>query len=354
VRILHINLERGWRGGERQTLYLMEGLRALGHECRLLARPNELFIGRTLKAGIPATSIKKPFLFHGSLLKGWDVIHAHESRGLQMAASWKPLHKRPIVYTRRVDYIPSRQPFTRMVYRRIDRLVAISSKIESVMRLWGFDPGMIRVIKSSVPLETSQSTDKVGELRARFGSRKVVGCIAALVGHKDHATLLKAASILDRTRPDVVFLLIGDGPLMKDLGKLASDLGLSNVIFEGYVEDPYPYFEIFDVFAMTSKEEGLGSSILDAFRYRVPVVATDAGGMPELVKDGETGLLVRVGDFRMVAEAVVRFLDDGRTRLECTENAHALVSKDFTVEAMSKAYEEVYLEVLAGKGHNAV
>lgn len=348
MKILHINLERGWRGGERQTLYLMEGLRSRGHECSLLARRGDVMAQRARDRGFLVIEIGKPFLLRGYLLRHYDVIHAHEMRGLQIASLWKGFHARPVVYTRRVDYTPSGDVITRMTYARVDTLVAISRKIESIMREWGFDADRIRVIRSTVHLGDGEPfPGKVAALRERFHGKKVAGCVAALVGHKDHRTLLEAASLLKDARPDIVFVLVGDGPLAKQLKQYARELGLSNVLFEGYQPDPYPYFKIFDVFVLTSKEEGLGSSILDAFRYKVPVVATAAGGVPELVVEGQTGLLVETGDPRAVADAILRILEDPVLRASCVERAHCLVTSVYTVENMAGSYEQVYRDVLS-------
>lgn len=345
MKILHINLERGWRGGERQTLFLMQGLRDLGHENILMARQNEEFVSRVRQSGFPVILAKKPFFLHAGRLLGFDVIHAHETRGLQLAALVKPLHKSPLVYTRRVDNPPGRHAIDRLKYSAVDGLAAISSKISDVMMHWGFEPSRIRIIHSAVPLDQELDPALLEKLKKRFSSKKVVGCVASLEKRKDHDTLLEAAAIVQRMRSDVLFVLVGDGDLKERLENKASMLGLNNIVFEGYRDNPYPYFGVFDLFLLTSKVEGLGSSILDAFRYRVPVVATAAGGIPDIVKDGRTGKLARVGDPQSVAGCIIEMLEQERVRLHCTEHAYALLQKEFTVETMARAYENLYREV---------
>lgn len=346
MRIIHINLERTWRGGERQVLYLMEGLRTRGHECHLMARNNEEFVRRVRESGFPVHIIKKPFSFSGHILSGYDVVHAHETRGLQVAALWKSINRNPLVFTRRVDNPPSANILTRFVYSRIDAMAAISGTIGSVMKAWGFDASRIRVIYSAIETQRKVREESVVALKARFASKKVVGCVAALERRKDHATLLKAASVIKEQRNDVVFVLVGSGDLRDDLERQASLLGLTNVIIEGYQSDPYPYYQAFDVYAMTSRQEGLGSSILDAFLYRVPVVATAAGGIPEIVKDHETGLLADAGDHHKVAQSIMQMLDDPSLRKHCTEKAHEFIMKAFTIDHMSRSYEEMYQDVI--------
>ncbi len=195
-----------------------------------------------------------------------------------------------------MDNPPSGNILTRFVYSRIDTLAAISGTTGTVMEKWGFDASRIKVIYSAVETRRESGREAVGKLRERFGLKKVIGCVASLEKRKDHLTLLQAASVVQKLRDDVVFVLVGGGDLMSELEQAASRLGLTNVVFEGFKDDPYPYFSVFDVFLMTSRQEGLGSSILDAFSYRVPVVATAAGGIPEIVKHQETGLLAEVGN----------------------------------------------------------
>ena len=342
MRILHINLERGWRGGERQTLYLMEGLRDLGYENHLLTRKNNLFIQRAIEYGFSPKTIKKPFLLHGLFLRHFDIIQLHEVRGLQFAAFWKFLHGKPLVFTRRVDNMPSNHFFTRFKYKRVDHLIAISGKIKSVMVEWGFDPGRILVIPSAVSLVSKAQLTKVHKLKKRFSGRKIVGCVAALEDRKDHFTLLDAATLVNRQRSDVVFVLLGEGVLREKLEAKAKELSLNNVVFEGYQNDPHSYYPIFDVFLITSKSEGLGSAILDAFFYRIPVVATATGGIPDLVVNEQTGLLSPVGSAHKVAQDVLRMLDNQDLRKSCISQAYSLVKRDFCIPVMAGSYDKVY------------
>ena len=224
-------------------------------------------------------------------------------------------------------------------------MAAISETISSVMKTWGLDASRIRVIYSAVETQRYVRQDAVEKLKKRFGSKKVVGCVASLEKRKDHHTLLKAASLIQRQRNDVVFVLVGAGDLRADLEREVSLLGLKNVMFEGYQDDPYSYYQVFDVFVMTSRQEGLGSSILDAFSYRVPVVATAAGGIPEIIKDHETGLLADIGSPAMVAVSILRMLDE-TLRISCIERAYAFLMERFTVDRMAQSYEQMYQDVL--------
>jgi glycosyltransferase involved in cell wall biosynthesis len=308
-----------------------------------------LFIQQALAYRLIIKTINKPFFLHGRLLRKFDIIQLHEVRGLQLAASWKFYHNRPLVYTRRVDNMPSNHAFTRFKYNQVDRLVTISKKIKSVMIEWGFDPGRISVIPSAVGAEKkSDQAGRVQKLKQRFCGYEVVGCVAALEKRKDHFTLLKVAALIKRHRKDVVFLLIGDGTLRAELEARAREMDLDNVVFEGFQDDPYSYYPIFDVFLMTSKSEGLGSAILDSFSCRIPVVATAAGGIPDIVKHEQTGLLAPVQNPEMIAQLILKILDDTNLRMRVTQNAYHLVKRDYCITKMAKAYGNIYQELVSG------
>jgi len=346
MRVLHINLARGWRGGERQTLLLMQSLRACGVESVLVARAGEPLALRALEAGIEVIELRRPWILRGlGLGSSIDVVHAHEAHALQVAAFWKWINHRPLVATRRVVFVPSQGVFTRFKYRQADRVVAISQGVRTVMAAWGVPIASLQVIHSALPIEDLSQPGRVAELRERFAGRKVIGCVASLTAEKDHATLLRAAKRLGETCPEAIFVLLGDGKLRADLEAQTRELGLTNIAFEGYQQDPYSYYKVFDAFVLCSREEGLGSSILDAFVYGVPVVATRAGGIPEIVIDGSTGILAAVGDDDAVARGLAGVLADGGLRDRLCRGARDLLERDFTVEHMAKQYNAIYNEL---------
>src|SRR6185295_14991788 len=141
----------------------------------------------------------------------------------------------------------------------------------------------------------------------------VVGNVAALTGHKDHATLIEAAALLRERLPRVVFVIAGDGELRLPLEAQVHALGLSqSVIFAGFRKDLDRLLPAFTVFCLSSHMEGLGTSLLDAMAFARPVVATAAGGIPEAVEDGLTGRVVPVKAPEALAAALVEVLSDPR------------------------------------------
>jgi glycosyltransferase involved in cell wall biosynthesis len=343
MRVLHINLSKGWRGGERQTLLVMQGLCARGVENLLAARPSDELARRAAAEGFEVLPGGL-----GCLRANADLVHAHEARGLQFAAVWKLSHRQPVIATRRVYFRPSSGPLTRWKYGSADHVVAISQAVATVMQQWGTPADRLSIIHSAVDTADQSLAERVAELRARFKGKRVVGCIGALTPEKDHAMLLRAARRLQDARPDVMVVLVGDGELRGPLEVQARELGLSNLVFEGFQVDPYSYLKAFDVFALTSRAEGLGSSILDAFAYGVPVAATAAGAVTELVREGDTGLLCAIGDDEALARNIVRILDDAPLADHMKKGARELVMRDFTVDGMVTRYFDLYQQ-LAGE-----
>jgi glycosyltransferase involved in cell wall biosynthesis len=178
----------------------------------------------------------------------------------------------------------------------------------------------------------------------------LLGNVAALVGHKDHATLIAAMPIVLDAFPDAHLVIAGDGPLRADLERRIAELRVGHAVrLLGFRNDIPRLLKALDVFVMSSKEEGLGTSILDAMAAGVPVVATAAGGIPEMVRHGQTGLLATIGCAVALGEAIIQMLDDHQMR-ECQcSSASVMVTAEFSTNAMVTGNLEVY-EAQLGAG----
>ncbi|MCI0400181.1 MAG: glycosyltransferase [Gammaproteobacteria bacterium] len=349
MRICHINLARGFRGGERQTLYLMEGLRKLGCVCKLFARHKGGLAEAARREDLPVYGLSKPYFISAFKLRGYDVIHAHEAKAHQLAAITRRVHKRPFIVTRRVARVPKRNRFTVARYTAAAHTVAVSHTIADILVDWGLKRECLSVIYDAVRLEDCSDLARVTELRRRFEGYQVVGSVGALtIKDKDPVTFLEAARHVQDQRNNVAFVLIGGG---KDEGAVrakARELGLKNVFFEGHQADPYSYYSVMDLLVLTSKSEGLGSAILDAFAYRVPVVATATGGIGELIQDGHTGYLAPVGDARAVATKILEALGERARRNDYVDNALSLLKSRHTIDMMASHYAKLYQELVEG------
>lgn len=350
MRVLQINTEPGWRGGERQTLYTASGLAKLGHEAVILCRAGHNLAQRARDAGLP--TIEAASTLHALRLlatrgSGFDVLHAQTAKAQSLAAMAKPLHRRPIVYTRRVDFRQSGLP-TRLKYARCDAVVAIS---QAIARYIQADIG--RPVMAVIPSAVAEApqTLSADELRARYAApgKHLLGTVAALVPHKDPLTMVRAiAALRDLRGGDFVFVHCGKGPLRPRVETEIHALGLTGTyVLAGFCEHAADHVRAFDVFAMSSVEEGLGSTVLDAFLYATPVAVTDAGGLPELASDGR-GLISPKGDAAALAASINTLLNDDALRTRITATASAYVRAEHSVEGMCEKYVGVYEKIPGG------
>jgi glycosyltransferase involved in cell wall biosynthesis len=169
--------------------------------------------------------------------------------------------------------------------------------------------------------------------------------VGALVGHKDHATLVDAAAALRTTRPELHWVIAGEGPLRGALtARIAARALGDRVHLPGQVPDALRLIAAADVFVMSSREEGLGTSVLDAMALDVPVAATAAGGIPEMLDRG-AGLLSPPGDVPALAASVGRILDDPALRASLIRRAQDRV-EEFSATAMAEGVLAVYRSIV--------
>jgi glycosyltransferase involved in cell wall biosynthesis len=221
----------------------------------------------------------------------------------------------PAVAVRRVDFA-LRGRFSRAKYRACERVVVVSRAIGSVVERGGVPASRLRLVYEGVPDRDPAPGGR--EALAALGvpaDVPVIGNVAALTGHKDHATLVEALALL-RERSAARLVIAGEGELRPALEALVRERGLADrVVFAGFRQDLDRLLPAFSVFCLSSRLEGLGTSLLDAMAFALPVVATAAGGIPEAVEDAVTGRLVPPRDPAALAGALLEVLaDEGRRR----------------------------------------
>ncbi|MBI3509509.1 MAG: glycosyltransferase family 4 protein [Bacteroidetes bacterium] len=338
MRILEVNTEKTWRGGERQTWYNCKGFRDAGEEVELLCRENCPLSEKISSLEIPVHRIHsawQTFLFLAKKGSSFDIIHVQTARNQFHALLARPFHKRPVVYTRRVDFVPSGF-FTKRKYRRTDKIIAISTVIKNILEKIGVkNVGLITEIAEEKKLNAERAKKFIAE--NNFSGKKIIATTSAIVQHKDPLNMAATIAELSKKRTDFVFLHFGDGVLKNVLENKISELKISDRYkLMGFVENVEDFFSVFDVFAMSSEEEGLGSSVLDAFLYNVPVASTEAGGLKEII--GDAGLVCKIKDPVALAENIDRLLNDEKLRNELTMKANKKVKENNSIEAVTKKY----------------
>jgi glycosyltransferase involved in cell wall biosynthesis len=225
----------------------------------------------------------------------------------------------------------------------VAQIVCVSKAIEKVMHK--YLPGNDRIthVYSSVKV-FKDLPERKNILRKELDLKNelLIGTVGALDHQKDHHTFIKAAKEIAKSCTNCHFVIIGDGPLFDELKALRDDLGLSKLIhFTGWKNNVHELLPDFDIFLFTSREEGLGTAVLDAFNYRLPVVSTDAGGITEMVMHRKTGLVSSIEDHEDLAITALSIINSRDLAAKLVSNATNHLMK-FSVNNMADHMIEIY------------
>ena len=362
MKILHINTERTWRGGEQQTLNLLTGLSQRRITCHLICQAGSPMEERAVRAGMEVFPI--PMRGEIDLAASfqirklisdfkYNIIHAHTSHAHTLAF-WASIRTGVIrLVTRRVDFTIFRNrflPLNGIKYRYMaDYYIAISEKIKDVMVKDGIAADRIFVVYSGInPDRFCQSSGDhlIPEFHLRT-SQPVIINVAHMAEHKGQQYLVRAIPHVLKQIPDARFFIIGEGELRADLQALSASLGISRALtFTGFRKDVGAFYNIADLFVMSSVQEGLGTAMVDALALGKPVVAANAGGIPEIIKDGETGCLVDAANPQALAQGIIRMLTNKDQAQRMALRGRAVVKEQFSIDAMVENNLAVYHQLL--------
>jgi glycosyltransferase involved in cell wall biosynthesis len=352
---VHVDSAHEWRGSQSQVLLTALEMSARGHAVTVVCQAGGGLFGRAQASGLEV----RPIVFGGDLKPGAilglrgvlretkpDVVHVHDPHATAAGViAVRTLgRRRPrLVASRRVT-LPLRGPLSRMKFMACDRVLAVSQAVARGLVADGLPAARLRLVHDGVPdrVPGSDGLDLSGELGLPAGAR-VIGNVAALTEHKDHHTLLRAMPRVLQEVPEALLVIVGEGPLRARLESEARSRGLrSRCVFTGFRSDVDRWMARFSLFSLTSRVEGLGTTLLDAMCFSRAVVATATGGIQEAVRHGETGLLVPVGDSGALARALVDLLRDEKRRDRMGEAGRRLFESRFTAGRMVEETLRVY------------
>jgi len=367
---LHIDTARTWRGGQNQVLLTVNGLRSLGQRAALVAHPDGE-LRRRADEGLELIPIASRTEM--DLTAAWrlarvikrlkpDVIHAHDPHGVAMASlalslgsGSSPGRSPALVVARRVDFHLKGNSFSRWKHRQVDCFIAASNAIRAMLVADGVPESKVVTVHEGIDVEHVLAAPPVNVHETFFlpHHAPVVGNVGALVPHKGQRHLIEAAHLVVQQLPDVRFVILGEGELREHLERLIREHHLEkNVLLPGFRVDVLGCIKGFDLFVMSSVTEGLGTSLLDAMACSKAIVASKAGGIPEVVDDRVTGILVEPRDHHGLAAAIVKLISDEQDRQRMATAGFERVSARFTVERMVAETAKVYARV-AGRPHAA-
>ncbi|MFN6994150.1 MAG: glycosyltransferase [Aquincola tertiaricarbonis] len=367
MKVLHVESGRHLYGGALQAVLLMQGLQQRGHENHLACR---------IGAAIGPAAAQHGATVHETVMKGdvdvftwWrlrrlirqvrpDIVHLHARFGTDV---WGALAARsegvPVVHSRRVDN--RERPFVvRHKYPLYDKVVAISHGIREVLLSEGVPPEQVVCVHSAVDTERYRPNEPRDADRAWFDAQfglqpgdLAVALIAQFIPRKGHRVLVDAMPAVLAAQPRTKVVFLGQGPQVEPMKQLVAERGLqASVLFGGFRDDLHRVMPSLDLVVHPAATEGLGVSLLQAASCGVPIVATRAGGIPEIVQPGLNGELVQPGDAPALAAAMLKLLADEALRRHYGQAARQWVLDGFSTRSMVEGNLAVYHEVLARRG----
>jgi glycosyltransferase involved in cell wall biosynthesis len=287
-----------------------------------------------------------------------DIVHAHEVKSdvlTWLAAKLRPV---PIMTTLHgwIGNSPKQRlmiGLDRRVVRAFNRVVVVSRKMSDEAGERGFKPGQLCLLHNAIVLEKYRRTGRTGLLASVLGrpvDGTVLSCIGRLSAEKGQADLIEAFAAVKATGRPVSLVLAGDGPARQDLEQRVRALGLEGAVhFPGYVAHPQNVLEETDLSVLPSHTEGLPNAALEAMAMEVPLLATRVGGTPEVVTDGETGMLVEPRSPQALEKGILDFLAHPARWRRMAQRGRCAVERHFNFQVRTRELEAIYAGLVAGR-----
>jgi glycosyltransferase involved in cell wall biosynthesis len=343
LRLCHINLSKELRGGEVQTIALVECL-AERFEQSVIVRRGGLLHERLKKNGcngVRVLPVSNSLPSAMRAVRGIDLLHVHEGRSVQVGALCS-VYGPPFVVTRRVLTRPKPNFFAHWCYGRASAVVGVSNAVSDVMRGYISEEKVTTIIDFVPRIASDPAT--ASALQARYRGKIVIGHVGELDDqHKGQSVILEVARRAQADHPDLHFLLVGGGCDEMMLRDRARDL--DNVEFVGRVDNVGDYYAAMDIFVFPSCEEALGSAILEAMSCGLPVIGSNVGGIPEVVRPDENGMLFPCGDADTLYDAILTLVRDPALKERLAAGARKL-AETRRVEIVAQDYMAVYEGIL--------
>lgn len=233
-----------------------------------------------------------------------------------------------------------------------DYLFPVSKDIENVLLSTAVEPGRVHVTYSGIDVDHFGDTKDEKKFRERYGlneNQPIIGSVANLFPRKGYEYLIEALVEVKKFFPDVCCFIVGEGPhsYHQKLVRLVEEKQLTeNVVFAGFQKNVFEFLNSFDVFVLPSLMEGFGIALLEAMAMSKPIVACKVGGVPEVISDGITGMLVPPKNSQALANALIKIMDDDEARQRLGDAARKVMEDQFTQEVAMKRIQALYRELL--------
>ncbi len=356
MNVLHLSSAMSWRGGEQQLVNLVKGLEELKVGNHVLSPVNsalaEYSYGdhwnrhtyRKFSSFNPIVSIRLINLVQRHHI---DIVHVHDSHAHNYAITAATLGmKCPVVVSRKVDF-PTRSK-SKYNHKSIKAIICVSDHVRTILSPTIKDKSIMHVIPDSIdPAKRSVQSINLRKKYSIPDEHTLIANISALADHKDYPTFLHTAKQFDESGLDCTFMIIGaDAGEEHNIKQLWKELEMkTRVIYTGYLPIAHPGLNEVDIFLFTSKEEGMGSTLLDAMLYEVPIVCTDAGGIKELVSHKYNGLMTQVGNASQLAQHIREIIGNIGLAKQLINNAKTTLEQH-SYKIMARKTLVIYQDIL--------
>jgi glycosyltransferase involved in cell wall biosynthesis len=353
--VLHAESSVGRGGQEIRTLAETRWLIGHGWNALIACQPDSLLLREARAASVPVEPIRmrsatdvRAFLRLRRLIRkrGVSLVHTHSSVDSWLGSLAAKSLRRPVVRSRHVS-IPIRHP---LVYRLADRIITSGEAVRATVIGAGIGPEKIVTVSAGVDTEQFHAGVSGKSVRDELGlgGASVIGLVANIRGSKGHNVFLDAARTVLAAAPDTRFLIVGDGVGFDEVKSRVQRMGLeSRVILTGFRRDVPEVMAALDVLVLPStRSEATSQVIPQALAVGTPVVGSDVGGIPELVRDGETGRLVPPGDSGALAQAMLASLREPERSRAMARTGQAMILSQYTFDAAMARTTDVYRALL--------
>jgi len=364
MRILHFSSAKTWRGGEQQIAYLYEELAKKAVAQWIFCVQNSALANYCVKKNIPHFTYQKRFAINPlvafqlkklSQKLNVDLVHLHDAHSHTFGfISTFFGNQMPFVLSRRVDFPVKDSWLSHRKYNHpsIKKILSVSHNVQQILAPAIIDKQKLQVVHSGINTDRFQYENQ-GILRKEYGipkAKRIIGNVAAIAPHKDYFTFVDTAEFLLKSNQLLIFLIIGgDGGEEALIKSYIDEKKLSDYfIFTGFRKDIPKILPEIEVFLFTSKEEGLGTSVIDALACGVPVVATEAGGIPEIIRDGSNGFLAPVNNALKLAEQVNFLLSNSEIKDKVIKKGKE-TAQQFSKETMAEKTYLIYRACINGE-----
>jgi len=357
MRVLYVDLEREWRGGQSQALLTLSGLKERGHEIELLAARESPLAMRAADAGITLHQVSRFGLrawaaraMRRLIARGrFELVHLNEPHAL--TAAWMAkAHKRvPLLLSRRIGFPLQTNAVSKARFRAVTRFVANSKDVAQSLIDSGIAAERISIVNEGVEILPLRTPEQRSNARKHWGVRDnefLFGCVSVFVPEKGQRHLIEALPLVRTLHPEARLLLAGDGECRGELETLTKQLGQTEaVLFPGFVNNVQQVYAALDAFAFPSEFEGLGTALQAAMAAGLPCISTKRGALSEVV-DAERTALVAEPSGKQFAAVMLRLLNDVVLRNSLSLAGRHEVEQRFSAERMVENTVRVYEQVL--------